>query len=85
MMSANQSVFEKTWRDEGIFTEMTNEEMGVDYSELHEDTRHFALPLNGNAYLKWSHDTMVIKLLMKIFDPPHGKNGLWAYLKFHIG
>lgn len=68
MMSANQSVFEKTWRDEGIFTEMTNEEMGVDYSELHEDTRHFALPLNGNAYLKWSHDTMNIWEAFKIFD-----------------
>jgi len=68
MLSVQNSVFEKTWREEGVITETTNEEMGVDFSELDEETAHFALPLESNAYLKWQHDTMNIWEAFKIFE-----------------
>ena len=68
MLSVQNSVFERTWREEGVIRETTNEEMGVDFSELDEETAHFALPLESNAYLKWQHDTMNIWEAFKIFE-----------------
>ena len=37
-MMNHSSEFDRTWRESGIFHEMTNEEMGVDESELNPNT-----------------------------------------------
>jgi len=66
-MMTNPSEFEKTWREEGVIKEATNEEMGVDYNKL-KQSGHYATKLDGDYYLKWSHDTMNLWEAMQIFD-----------------
>jgi radical SAM superfamily enzyme YgiQ (UPF0313 family) len=68
-MMNHSSEFDRTWRESGIFHEMTNEEMGVDESELNPNTAQHAIDqLVKSNRLKWAHSTMNIWEAFKVFD-----------------
>ena len=63
------SEFDRTWKQSGIFTSHTEEELGVNFDELKPRTRDMLRPYFYNdMFVKWKHDTSDFWRAAKLFD-----------------
>jgi hypothetical protein len=69
-MTTSPSEFDRTWKEEGLFREMTDEEMAaIDESDLNPKTAWNAInQVVKSNRLKWSHDTMNLWEAFVLFD-----------------
>ena len=64
----NPSVFDRTWQEEGIFSEMTDDEVNEYNKQDPIINDYIQNELFSSSRLKWSHDSMNIWEAYKIYD-----------------